>query len=103
MLEQARVVSEVPEAPVFRPTAREFQDPLEYIASIHAVVAPYGIAKIVPTARSASFKRRCTTVAVTPCARGHAYAWILSGVTNHCVMRVVDKPHDRLQAGRTHS
>ena len=48
LLEQARVVFEVPEAPVFRPTAVEFQDPLEYIASINAEVAPCGIAKIIP-------------------------------------------------------
>lgn len=39
---------EVPEAPVFRPTAQEFADPLSYISSIQATAAAAGIAKIVP-------------------------------------------------------
>ena len=39
---------EVPEAPVFRPTAQEFADPLSYISSIQATAAAAGIAKIIP-------------------------------------------------------
>ena len=38
----------VPEAPVFRPTAQEFADPLSYISSIQATAAAAGIAKIIP-------------------------------------------------------
>lgn len=38
----------VPEAPVCRPTAQEFEDPLGYISSIQASAAAAGIAKIIP-------------------------------------------------------
>lgn len=38
----------LPQAPVFRPTAEEFADPLKYIASIRAQAEPSGIAKIIP-------------------------------------------------------
>jgi histone demethylase JARID1 len=38
------------EAPTFYPTAEEFTDPMEYIASISHLGQPYGIAKIVPPA-----------------------------------------------------
>jgi len=38
----------LPQAPVFRPTAEEFLDPLKYLASIRAKAEPYGIAKIIP-------------------------------------------------------
>ena len=48
LLEQARAVLELPEAPVFRPTAAEFEDPLAYIAKVQARGAQAGIAKIVP-------------------------------------------------------
>lgn len=48
LLETTRVVVAVPEAPVFRPTAEEFEDPLAYISSIQAAAASSGIAKIVP-------------------------------------------------------
>ena len=48
LLEQARAVVELPEAPVFRPTAAEFADPLAYIAKIQPRGAPAGIAKIIP-------------------------------------------------------
>lgn len=50
LLETTRVVSEVPEAPVFRPTAAEFENPLAYIASIQGQAAQFGIAKIIPPA-----------------------------------------------------
>lgn len=36
----------VPEAPVFRPTPEEFQDPLAYIASIREQAECYGICKV---------------------------------------------------------
>ena len=36
----------VPEAPVFRPTPEEFQDPLAYIASIREHAESYGICKV---------------------------------------------------------
>lgn len=35
----------VPEAPVFRPTPEEFEDPLAYIASIREHAESYGICK----------------------------------------------------------
>jgi histone demethylase JARID1 len=35
-------------APVYRPTAKEFEDPLKYIASIRAEAEPFGICQIVP-------------------------------------------------------
>lgn len=40
--------AEMPECPMFRPTAAEFRDPFAYIKSISAVGAKAGIAKIVP-------------------------------------------------------
>ena len=40
----------VPEAPVFRPTAAEFADPLRYIAQIRSIAEQSGICKIVPPA-----------------------------------------------------
>lgn len=48
LLETTRVVSQVPEAPVFRPSAAEFEDPLAYITSIQGQAAQFGIAKIIP-------------------------------------------------------
>lgn len=57
MLQQALKVSkldtkrsnlQVPEAPTFHPTIKEFMDPLKYITSIQGVAKPYGICKIVP-------------------------------------------------------
>ena len=39
---------ELPEAPVFHPTAAEFTDPLAYIAKIQPRGAAAGIAKIIP-------------------------------------------------------
>ena len=48
LLEQARAVLELPPAPVFRPTAAEFEDPLAYIAKIQPRGAHAGIAKIIP-------------------------------------------------------
>ncbi|XP_075481837.1 lysine-specific demethylase JMJ18-like isoform X1 [Primulina tabacum] len=40
----------IEEAPVFYPTAEEFQDTLSYIASIRSIAEAYGICKIVPPA-----------------------------------------------------
>ena len=38
----------IPDAPVFRPTAAQFRDPLRYVASIRREAEPFGICKIVP-------------------------------------------------------
>ena len=46
--ETARVVTEVPEAPVFRPSSEEWEDPLAYVASIHETAAKFGIVRIIP-------------------------------------------------------
>lgn len=48
LLETERVTFAVPDAPVFRPTAEEFQDPLGYISSIQGSATAAGIAKIIP-------------------------------------------------------
>ena len=48
LMETARVKTEVPEAPVYRPSAEEWEDPLAYIASIQEAAAKAGIAKIIP-------------------------------------------------------
>lgn len=39
---------DVEEAPTFRPSLEEFQDPLAYIDSIRTQAEPYGIIKVVP-------------------------------------------------------
>ena len=39
---------DLPEAPVFYPTAEEFQDPMKYLESIRAQAEPAGVIKIVP-------------------------------------------------------
>ena len=36
----------VGEAPIFRPTAEEFDNPLTYIASIREQAEPYGVCKV---------------------------------------------------------
>jgi protein Jumonji len=36
------------EAPVFHPTEREFQDPLEYIDRIRPVAEKFGLCRVVP-------------------------------------------------------
>ncbi|KAK9811760.1 hypothetical protein WJX72_009620 [[Myrmecia] bisecta] len=48
VLEQRRVVSKVPEAPVFRPTAENFEDFLGYIKRIKPEGEAAGIIKIIP-------------------------------------------------------
>lgn len=42
------MVAEVPEAPVYHPTAEEWEDPLAYVASIQDEAVKAGIVKIVP-------------------------------------------------------
>lgn len=42
--EEARLV----EAPTFRPTEKDFQDPLEYIEKIRPIAEKFGICKVVP-------------------------------------------------------
>jgi protein Jumonji len=44
------------EAPIFRPTDKEFQDPIEYFERIAPVAARFGICKIIPPD---SFKPEC--------------------------------------------
>lgn len=42
--EEARLV----EAPTFRPSEKDFQDPLEYIDKIRPIAEKFGICKVVP-------------------------------------------------------
>lgn len=44
------------EAPIFRPTEKEFQDPIEFFERILPVAASFGICRIIPPA---SFKPEC--------------------------------------------
>lgn len=44
------------EAPVFRPTEKEFQDPIEFIERIRPLAARFGLCRIIPPA---SFKPEC--------------------------------------------
>lgn len=41
-------ISNVPFAPIYRPTAEEFRNPLQYIASIRNEAYKFGICKIIP-------------------------------------------------------
>jgi jmjN domain len=64
LLETTRVTVAVPEAPVFRPTAQEFADPLSYISSIQATAAAAGIAKIVPPPGTGSTGSACAFLVI---------------------------------------
>lgn len=44
------------EAPIFRPTEKEFQDPIEFFERIMPVAATFGICRVIPPA---SFKPEC--------------------------------------------
>lgn len=48
MAEIPEVFIPPPEAPVFEPTAEEFEDPLSYIAKIKPIAEKTGICKIKP-------------------------------------------------------
>ena len=50
------VIGQMVEAPVFRPTDKEFQDPLEYIEKIRVKAEKFGICRIVPPS---NFKPEC--------------------------------------------
>jgi len=39
---------DLPEPPAFRPTVKEFESPLEYLASIRPIAAKYGICRVIP-------------------------------------------------------
>eukprot|EP00954_Amorphochlora_amoebiformis_P020992 1343395-Amorphochlora_amoeboformis.AAC.1 len=39
-------LSDVPEAPIFYPTEREFADPINYIRKLHAIGERWGIVKV---------------------------------------------------------
>jgi protein Jumonji len=49
-------VGNMTEAPVFRPTEKEFQDPIEYIERITPIASRFGICRIIPPD---SFKPEC--------------------------------------------
>lgn len=49
-------VAQMVEAPVFHPSEKEFQDPLEYIAKIRLQAEKFGICRIVPPT---TFKPEC--------------------------------------------
>uniref|UniRef100_A0A336MU90 CSON001431 protein n=1 Tax=Culicoides sonorensis TaxID=179676 RepID=A0A336MU90_CULSO len=44
------------DAPIFRPTEKEFQDPIEFFERIMPIAAPFGLCRVIPPA---SFKPEC--------------------------------------------
>jgi hypothetical protein len=50
---ESRWIDDIPEAPVFRPSAEEFADPLAYICKIQGEVSKWGICKIIPPVSAA--------------------------------------------------
>ena len=45
--DDASWLAEITEAPIYRPSAAEFADPLRYIASIQHKAAVYGVSKLL--------------------------------------------------------
>ena len=68
------------EAPVYKPTEKEFRDPMKYIQSIRKEAEPFGLAKIIPPA---SFKPECN---VDDDMRFTAYNQYINKMMNRSVM-----------------
>ncbi|XP_077302327.1 jumonji, AT rich interactive domain 2 [Arctopsyche grandis] len=53
---QMEDAAQIVEAPIFQPTEKEFQDPLEFIEKISPIAARYGLCRIIPPP---NFKSEC--------------------------------------------